>query len=358
MVRVLVGARLAVVDRFDAQRGVVGAERRVDGSGPLPLDGEAGRGGAEPSLPGHRLDTAGQTARGHLEGKAVEEDVPCQSGRRNGRLPGVRHRVENSGGRGRGRREGDIGIRHAQRVGRGASRELDRRMVEVDRDRLRAQPRHFQDAVEPDEIAGRDGCGIEIRGNGAADAGTRLQQSRGSPRAGRRPLDLACADQGLLASADAFTAADAGPDCIAADPIAGQVRVSCGQRTAWSSEDVYSEANRERDDQTFHRLLPHHAASPARLRPGSGFANAWEIPDSPCAAGCNAGASIRRHAATWRPGARSQLRQRAVRHCAASSTAVGGMDLTRRNGLHRSRSRRNRTRRAPSALRERPRYRC
>src|SRR5207247_6242490 len=77
VIGVLVRAGHIVIDWLDAERVVVGAERRVHGGRPLPLDGDP-RTGGEVTGPRDRVDPAREVDR-HLECQAAEDGVPGEA---------------------------------------------------------------------------------------------------------------------------------------------------------------------------------------------------------------------------------------------------------------------------------------
>src|SRR5439155_455024 len=86
-------ASVVVVDRLHPEQVVVGAEHRVDGGRPLPVDAHARRVGAERATPYDGIDSAREVER-YLECQPAHEVIAREPRRRNHGFPLVGHRVE------------------------------------------------------------------------------------------------------------------------------------------------------------------------------------------------------------------------------------------------------------------------
>ena len=163
MIRVGVRVEDVAVDRLGPDR-TERPERLVDRRRPLPCGAEARHVRREGPAPRDGIRTARQPSR-RREADAAEEDVTRERDG-DGRDPGVRAPVIVRGGARRRRRERDRRVRHVHGVVVGARRDGDQRVAEGDRPSGGRHAFRFEDGVEPNRVAGRDGCAVEVRSIG------------------------------------------------------------------------------------------------------------------------------------------------------------------------------------------------
>ena len=161
VIRVLVCARVRIIDRLDVQIVVVRRELGIDRRRPLPIDGHPRRIGDEVRGPGHRIDPSRKAC-------CERKRCPRQEGiarplKWKSRPPGLRSCIERRG-RNRGVRiDRDHRGRHGDCVRCAAGRKGDLRGGDVDGRPTRSDAADLEDAGEPDRPARGDGGPVEVR---------------------------------------------------------------------------------------------------------------------------------------------------------------------------------------------------